>query len=337
MQNVLSQQAEPLLVTVICPTYNHERYIRECLEGIVMQQTTFRFEAVVHDDASTDGTPAIIREYAEKYPDIIKPVFQPSNLYSRWDGSLERSLNSCMKGKYVASCEGDDYWIDPLKLQKQVDFLEAHPDYSMSHTSLKCYYEYLHLHKFLKYNDIELNTSLNIDGKVAGEDILTRYRIMYLTLVCRNDLYQKINENDPFLFNQGKFFMTDGQTYFALSQMGKVHFLPEVTSVYRRIDNSVSNQRNNKRFFRFALSSYEMQFYIATHYKVSDKFKKSCLKNYEKRLIQYLWYDPNYKPMYDIEIKHIFYKKIKYLSQLFIFNFLRLFFARFVKRFQKSI
>ena len=118
----------PLMVSIRCITYNHEPYIRQCLEGFVMQQTNFRFEAIVHDDASTDGTAAIVKEYAEKYPDIIKPIFETENQYSKHDGSLSRIMDEACRGKYIAMCEGDDYWIDPCKLQKQVDFLEAHPD-----------------------------------------------------------------------------------------------------------------------------------------------------------------------------------------------------------------
>lgn len=124
----------PLMVSIRCITYNQEKYIRDALEGFVMQKTNFRFEAIVHDDASTDGTADIIREYAERYPDIIKPIYETENQYSKHDGSLGRIMNAACTGKYIAYCEGDDYWIDPLKLQKQVDFLETHPSYSMCWT-----------------------------------------------------------------------------------------------------------------------------------------------------------------------------------------------------------
>lgn len=89
-----------------------------------MQQTDFCFEVIVHDDASTDGTANIIREYAEKYPNIIKPILERENQWSKKDGSLERIMNEHTHGKYIALCEGDDYWIDPYKLQKQVDIME---------------------------------------------------------------------------------------------------------------------------------------------------------------------------------------------------------------------
>ena len=117
------------MVSVCTITYNHEKYIRDCLEGIVTQKTNFPFEAIVHDDASTDKTADIIREYAEKYPDIIKPVYQTENQHSKGIRISATFIYPKVRGKYIAICEGDDYWTDPYKLQKQVDFLEANPDY----------------------------------------------------------------------------------------------------------------------------------------------------------------------------------------------------------------
>lgn len=122
-----------IVVSIRCLTYNHAPYIRQCLDGFVMQKTNFRFEAIVHDDASTDGTQDIIREYEKKYPDIIKPIYEKENQYSKHDGSLGRIMNSAMSpsSKYIAVCEGDDFWTDPYKLQKQVNVLEQHPDCSI--------------------------------------------------------------------------------------------------------------------------------------------------------------------------------------------------------------
>lgn len=122
----------PHKVIIRCLVYNHEPYLRDCLEGFVMQRTNFPFKAVVHDDCSTDGSAAIIREYAEKYPDIIEPVFAPENRYRK--GTLEKEialLTETPQNTYTAWCEGDDYWIDPLKLQKQVDYMDAHPECSL--------------------------------------------------------------------------------------------------------------------------------------------------------------------------------------------------------------
>ena len=128
-----------VMVSVKCITYNHADYIKKALEGFVNQKTDFRYEVIIHDDCSTDGTDLIIKEYAIKYPSIIKPIFETENQYHKKDGSIGRILRRHTRGKYIAMCEGDDYWIDPFKLQKQVDFLESHPDYSMIATN--CLYD----------------------------------------------------------------------------------------------------------------------------------------------------------------------------------------------------
>ena len=113
-------------VSVICNAFNHGKYIRDALNGFVMQKTDFKFEVLVHDDASKDDTADIIREFEAKYPDIIKPIYQTENQYSKnvWITDVYQLRRS--KGKYIAICEGDDYWLDPDKLQKQYDALEAH-------------------------------------------------------------------------------------------------------------------------------------------------------------------------------------------------------------------
>ena len=119
------------LVTVVCNTYNHEKYIGRALRGFLKQKTNFPFEVVVQDDASTDHTAQIIRKYEKKYPHIIRPIYELENLFSKQDGSWRRSLLSHLKGKYLAICEGDDYWTDPRKLQDQVEVMEAHPEYTI--------------------------------------------------------------------------------------------------------------------------------------------------------------------------------------------------------------
>lgn len=119
------------LVTVVCNTFNHEKYVKRALEGFLIQQTTFPFEIVIQDDASTDRTAEIIRRYEKRYPHIIRPIYETENLYSKHDGSWQRSLLSHLRGEYLAFCEGDDYWTDPKKLQDQVDVMEAHPEYTI--------------------------------------------------------------------------------------------------------------------------------------------------------------------------------------------------------------
>lgn len=115
-------------VSIICSTYNHEDYIAKALDGLLMQKTTFKYEILVHDDASTDRTADIIREYEKKYSDRMFPIYQTENQYSKRDGSIARIQYGRVRGKYIAVCEGDDYWTDPLKLQKQYDAMEQHPE-----------------------------------------------------------------------------------------------------------------------------------------------------------------------------------------------------------------
>lgn len=114
-------------VSVMILAYNHENYIRQALESVVGQRTNFRFEAVVGEDCSTDGTREIVREYARKYPDIIKPLFRKKNLGAC--RNVVSTLRRC-RGEYVAFLECDDYWLDMEKLQKQADYLDAHPECS---------------------------------------------------------------------------------------------------------------------------------------------------------------------------------------------------------------
>ena len=126
---------EPLL-SIVTITYNHEPYIRKCIEGVLIQQVNFPIEFIIAEDCSTDGTLAICKEYSEKYPDLIKLITSENNV-----GAIanERRAMKAAKGKYIAFCEGDDYWTDPLKLQKQVDFLEEHPEYSVTFHRCKHY------------------------------------------------------------------------------------------------------------------------------------------------------------------------------------------------------
>ena len=116
-----------ITVSVVCLTYNHAQYIRDALDGFVMQKTDFPFEVLVHDDASTDGTAEIVREYERKYPEIIRGIYQEENQHSKGVNITKTFLYPLVRGEFVAFCEGDDYWTDPLKLQKQVDALRARP------------------------------------------------------------------------------------------------------------------------------------------------------------------------------------------------------------------
>lgn len=221
------------LVTIRCITYNHEPYIRQCLEGFVMQKTNFPFEAIVHDDASTDGTAAIIREYAEKYPDIIKPIYETENQYSKHDGSLQRIMNAHIRGKYVAICEGDDYWIDPLKLQKQFDFLESHLDYGLVHTDFNIISE-------SNIKEYRIRRKLGERQNVLEQILLGNYDIGTLTVMFRKDLYDSL----PKYYLSKKFPMGDLPLWIEFAAVAKIKYISDVTANYRRLDSSASHSTN---------------------------------------------------------------------------------------------
>ncbi|WP_165157714.1 glycosyltransferase [Parabacteroides sp. ZJ-118] len=213
------------LVAIRCITYNHEPYIRDALEGFVMQKTNFPFVAIVHDDASTDGTAAIIREYAEKYPDIIKPIYETENQYSKRDGSLRRIMDKACEetgAKYYALCEGDDYWTDPLKLQKQVDFLESHPEYSMCASNAKTYN--CNTSKYISHiSNVHTDIDFDIEKIILnGGDIINTCSIMY-----RTEVYSEL----PDII--GKFHVGDYPLQVLLSHKYKVRIFKDNMCVYR--------------------------------------------------------------------------------------------------------
>ena len=124
------------LVSICSITYNHERFISQALDSFLMQITDFPFEVIVRDDCSTDQTAAIIKQYHERFPNIIKPIFETENQYAKGQRPMPIAVQQAT-GKYIAMCEGDDYWTDPLKLQKQVDFLDANPSYAIGYHDVK--------------------------------------------------------------------------------------------------------------------------------------------------------------------------------------------------------
>ncbi|MEY8354040.1 glycosyltransferase [Lachnospiraceae bacterium 54-53] len=125
----MNSSESKIMASVSCVTFNHASYIRQALDSFLMQETGFEYEILVHDDASDDGTGDILREYEEKYPDRVRPLIQTENQYSRGIDNISGAFNfPRARGKYIFMCDGDDYWVSPHKLQRQVDYMENHPD-----------------------------------------------------------------------------------------------------------------------------------------------------------------------------------------------------------------
>lgn len=132
---------DEVVVSVCCLAYNQKKYIEQMLESIVHQKTSFRYEILISDDASTDGTTEVITEYAQKYPNLIRTFLQTNNMYSQGKNTMRSILFPAVRGKYVAFCEGDDYWCNNNKLQKQFDAMELHSECSICTHNVQAIYE----------------------------------------------------------------------------------------------------------------------------------------------------------------------------------------------------
>lgn len=278
------------LVSICSLVYNHEPYLRQCLDGFVMQQTSFPFEVVIHDDASTDGSAAIIREYAMRYPNIFVPIYQTENQYSQGKKVSSTYVFPRARGKYIALCEGDDYWIDPLKLQKQVDFLEANPEYSMCFHSANVFCQ-----SSGQYNDLFAYVQ---DREYGGVEFIKKWTVPTASVCFRrnvidSELYQTVRKNPYFVYG-------DLILFLSCASLGRIRGLSSMMSVYRRLDNgavlSAKSPEMEVRLCRQVLAYAECfgekytkvcrdifferssMFYLASLFKRHSKANKRLLK-----------------------------------------------------------
>jgi len=218
-----------LKVSVIVHTYNHENYIRQTLESILNQQVNFEFEVIVGDDASPDSTPKIIQEYQAKFPTIIKPLLHPKNLGGYGKGNTLATLSVC-QGKYIAAMDGDDYWTNPLKLQKQVDFLDKNPDF------VACFHNALiHFedgsHPDMCVNDDHQRAVTTIEDLVGEDEI---WYMATSAVMFRNGVIKSY----PQWFHDSK--SGDIPRYILLGKNGKFFYINEIMSVYRKNGGGMS-------------------------------------------------------------------------------------------------
>ena len=218
-----------------------------------MQKTTFPFEVLIHDDASTDGTAGIIKEYEVKYPNIIKPIYQKENQYSKGIKISPTFQYPRAKGKYIALCEGDDYWIDPYKLQKQVDFLETHSEYGLCYAKAKCFNQ----------EKQQWEGKLGEDY-VSFENLLCENTIPTLTVMFRKILlFQYYREIDICKMN---WKMGDYPLWLWIAEKSKLYFQSQTVAVYRILKESASHSQSQERYIQFYQSCRDIQiFFIKRH------------------------------------------------------------------------
>lgn len=266
------------MVSICCITYNHAKFIRSCLDGFLMQKTTFPIEVIIHDDASTDGTREIIEEYTRNHPGIFFPMFQTENQYSKGVRGMNAKYNfpRC-SGKYIALCEGDDYWNDPLKLQQQVDFLESNEAYFITGHDANIVDEAGNLISESKLPEICKRDCSSIELQKC-------FFILTLSMCFRNIPELKNMPNELYEASNGDTFMI---SYFG--QFGKYKYLPSILpATYRAHVNGIwamkdelEKQIMTKNTFRQLRNYYSrtgnrrMELY---HSKMLLKFSGNVLK-----------------------------------------------------------
>lgn len=247
------------VVSIKCTVFNQEKYLRQCLDGFVMQKTNFPFEAIVHDDASTDHSADIIREYAEKYPNIIKPIYEKENQWSKHDGSLEKIMDNACIGKYIAFCEGDDYWTDPFKLQKQVNYLESHPEIVVCSHTFRVYIQNTHTFYDNRYSNYPFVKEGN--QRVYHFDLNNYWKrwavqpvsCMYRNLPCLREIPRK---------KYKYFFDVTFYYYYLKMSGGKGALLKDDMAVYRSANGVWASKTSEDQFkFRYkqAYSIFEQE------------------------------------------------------------------------------
>lgn len=321
-----SWRGHSCMATIVCPAYNHESFIADALNGFLAQKTTFPFEIVVHDDASTDSTADIIRAFEARYPQIIRPILQVENQYSKGGFKPAPYAVKSSLGRYIAICEGDDYWIDENKLQCQIEFLEQNVDVDFS----------FHAAYVLTHENAtrELSWVYGEDGKLPL-DTLINARLGSFAPTCSYVFRRRVFDELPSWFSQdapvADFFL---ERYGALR--GGALYFKKPMSVYRSMNpgswtvNIKKSSAAHRRYLDGMCKSLElMEQDFSGH---SSEFRKFCARFYLKHAIEELLRDD------DARFKDLILKSVqqwKYLSrkQWFCYQFRLLpFFVRSVFR-----
>jgi glycosyltransferase involved in cell wall biosynthesis len=239
VQNNASEQPYSPLLTIVCPTFNQAGFITQTLDSFLAQKTNFPFEILINDDCSTDGTTQIVERYVARYPGIIRPFYHAENQYSQ--GILcTPSIFKHARGKYIAFCEGDDYWTDPHKLQIQVDFLESHPDYVLTY------------HDAMSF-DINGERGIQLQGKLRGDATgleLQKARPVSTLTSCFRNVFHEL---PPELLLAP---LNDLCWWSLLGAHGKGKFISEIKpAMYRLHPGGIFSMRSHKRKLHMSLQT----------------------------------------------------------------------------------
>jgi len=278
-------------ISVIVTTYNQEETIARTLDSILMQQCHVPYEIVIGEDCSTDGTRKVCEEYQEKYPDCI------ILLANKYNKGVQNNYFDCIlasHGNYIADCAGDDFWIDPLKLEKEVTILEQHPDITLVHTDWNSYNEKTGISSPSPHKPF---TSSVTSGKQMLEAIITQTRIPVIhlcTSLYRASIIRKALKDDPFLFRNKEFGCEDIQVAFMMALQGNIAYVPDVTLNYSKGHESISFSPNYNKQFSFAKCVGNLSYYLATkhNYKSNKMERYFNARSYELGMYAFRAYNP---------------------------------------------
>lgn len=259
----MENEMNKTLVSICCIAYNQKNYIKQCLDGILMQKTNFKFEVLIHDDCSTDGTTEIIKEYEQKYPDIIKPIYENENQFSKGI-SISKVYNfPRVKSKYVTICEGDDYWTDQYKLQKQVDFMEQNPDYTICFHNVKRLFEKLPIPEDIFPAQVVQSSVFDFSFNSLLEcNFIPTNSVMY-----RWDSVENVVDKFPNSLLPGDWYL-----HLLFAKQGKIHFIEDVMSVYRINGGGIWGAVPQEiRLLRFSLKIFNFYFNVYKNFAYKNQ------------------------------------------------------------------
>jgi glycosyltransferase involved in cell wall biosynthesis len=283
------------LVSVILLTYNHEKYIEESIESILLQKCNFSFELIIGEDCSTDNTRELVLGYQNKYPDLISCITPECNV-----GEALNELR-CLKyasGKYVAYLEGDDFWTDPYKLQKQVDFLENNPDYGLVHGDVN------HLNQATGKTIFAYNKTnkINIpEGSIFNELMVPSHLIKTMTVCLRKEIFDRYYLNNTRIM-YSEWRLIDLSIWLMFSLHTKIKYFNEVLATYRLLPESMSRTKDFQKLYSFHKKIYDIRFFFMKQKSVPSQLRLRIYNEY----YNFLFFDG-----YNLHNKRMMYRGVK--------------------------
>lgn len=269
--------SETPLVSIQMLTFNHEKFISQAITSVLSQKVNFTYEIIIGEDCSTDNTLPIIRQFEKKHADIIRVSANTFNL-----GAIENIIKTTKmcRGKYIAVIEGDDYWSDEFKLQKQVEFLETHPDYGLVHSDVDLYFDDIRtlLEDFNACNDVRIPEGNIYDELLDPENYLIRTP----TAVFRKELLDRYVDYE--LLREKGWVQADLYQWLSLARYTKIKYMPESLATYRVLSNSMSNTKDYERKLRLHRSAYEIRFYFIEKFGCSKDLQQKVQRMFVSAL-----------------------------------------------------